>query len=153
MASGGLEDNLLHKKLEGEDWATAMIRFEDGFFALVESNYITQGGMEDRVEFYCTEGCLHVDLTFSSPIHAFSKQGLDYTVEKSDITTGWSRPAVDEKFNLGYTEEIDHFIECEMAGKDARKGLRGIDGLEALKVVKLIYKSAAEGIRISNPQK
>jgi len=153
MTSGGLEKNLLHKTLEGEDWAAAMIRFEDGFSALVEGNYITEGGMEDVIDFYCSEGCLHVDLTFSSAIRAFSKPGLDYTVEKADITTGWSNPAVDEKFNLGYAAEINHFVDCALSGKDARRGLRGIDGLEALKVVKLIYKSASEGIHIKNSKK
>jgi predicted dehydrogenase len=150
MASGGKEQNLRHKSMEGEDWAAAMIRFEDGFTALVESNYVSEGGMEDVIDFYCTEGCLHLDLTFSSAIRAFSIKGLDYTVEKADITTGWSMPAVDEKHNLGYAAEINHFIECAAAGIDAQKGLRGIDGLEALRVVKLIYKSAADGIRISN---
>jgi predicted dehydrogenase len=150
MTSGGLDKNLLHKEMEGEDWAAAIIRFEDGFSAVLEGNYVTEGGMEDVIDFYCTEGCLHVDLTFSSALRAFSKPGLDYTVEKADITTGWSKPAVDEKYNLGYVAEIAHFVECASVGKDADKGLRGADGLEALKVIKLIYKSSAEGIRISN---
>ena len=151
MCSGGLERNMLHKKLEGEDWGAAIVRFEDGFSALIEGNYITEGGMEDVIDFYCTQGCLHLDLTFSSAISAFSKPGLDYTVEKADITTGWSKPAVDEKNNLGYPAEIRHFVECALAGKDAQKGLRGIDGLEALRLVKMIYKSAAEKKYISNP--
>ena len=152
MTSGGLEKNLRHKKLEGEDWAAAIIRFEDGFSAVIEGNYITEGGMEDVVDFYGTEGTLHVDLTFSSPLSAFSKSGLDYTVEKASVTTGWSRPSVDEKYMLGYPAELDHFVECAKAGIDAMPGLRGIDGLEALRVVKMIYKSAAEGVRVSNPQ-
>jgi len=150
MCSGGLEKNLRHKKLEGEDWAAAMIRFADGFYALVESNYISEGGMEDAVDFYCSDGCLHVDLTFSSAIHAYSRQGLDYTVEKASVTTGWSRPAVDEKASLGYAAEMDHFTDCAAKGIDARRGQRGIDGLEVLKVIHTIYKSAAEGRAIKN---
>jgi predicted dehydrogenase len=150
MSSGGLEKNLLHTSMEGEDWGAAIIGFEGGFRALLEANYVTEGGMEDVIDFYCGEGCLHVDLTFSSALRAFSKQGLEYTVEKADITTGWSRPAVDEKYNLGYAAEISHFVECAAAGRDADRGLRGKDGFEALKLVKLIYKSAAEGIRITN---
>jgi predicted dehydrogenase len=73
-------------------------------------------------------------------------------VEKADITTGWSKPAVDEKFNLGYMAEIGHFIDCAQKGIDARVGLRGIDGLEALKVLDLIYQSAREGVKITNPK-
>jgi predicted dehydrogenase len=152
MTSGGSEKNLIHKKLEGEDWAAALMRFEDGTTAVLEGNYVTQGGMEDVIDFYGTKGCLHVDLTLSSAVSAFSLPGFDYTVEKADITTGWSRPAVDEKFNLGYMVEIEHFIDCAQKGIDARKGLRGIDGLEALKVLDLIYKSAREGVKITNPK-
>ena len=152
MCSGGKENNLLHKKLEGEDWGAAMIRFEDGFTALIEGNYITEGGMEDAIDFYCTQGCLHLDLTFSGAVSAYSVNGLDYTVEKADVTTGWSKPAVDEKYNLGYPAEISHFVECALAGKDAQKGMRGIDGLEALRLIKMIYKSAAEKKYICNPR-
>ncbi|HOS19066.1 MAG TPA: gfo/Idh/MocA family oxidoreductase, partial [Clostridia bacterium] len=75
---------------------------------------------------------------------------LDYTVEKAEITTGWSTPAVDEKYSLGYCGEINHFVDCALRGEDAKVGLRGVDGLETLKVINLIYKSAREGIRIGN---
>lgn len=150
MTSGGGENNLIHRGMEGEDWAVCLMRFADGTVAELESNYVSEGGMEDYIDFYGTEGCLHVDLTFSSAIRAFSKPGLNYTVEKADITTGWSKPAVDEKYNLGYVAEIEHFVDCARQDCDARVGLRGRDGLETLKVINLIYRSAREGIRIKN---
>ena len=123
MASGGLENNMLHKKMEGEDWSACLMKFEDGTSALLEANYLTMGGMEDVIDIYGTEGRMHIDLTFSSPINAYSVPGLSYTVEKAEITTGWSRPAVDEKFNLGYVDEIRHFMECCMKKEDAKIGL------------------------------
>ena len=150
MTSGGLNSNFLHKKMEGEDWAACMVKFDDNTSALIESNYITVGGMEDVVDIYGTAGCMHVDLTFSSAVSCFSMPGLKYTVEKAEITTGWSKPAVDEKYNLGYFAEIRHFMESCLENKDARTGVRGVDGLEALKIVSMIYKSAKEGIKISN---
>lgn len=152
MTSGGGAGNLIHKKMEGEDWAGAMIRFADGTTAVLESNYVTTGGMEDMIDFYGTKGCLHVDLTFSSAIKGYSIPGFDYTVEKAEVTTGWSNPAVDEKYNLGYVAEIEHFMDCVAKGKEARVGLRGIDGLEALEVINLIYKSSREGVKITNPK-
>lgn len=152
LTSGGGENNLIHRSMEGEDWAGALMRFKDGTTAVLEANYVTSGGMEDSIDFYGTEGCLHVDLTFSSSIHAYSIKGLDYTVEKAEVTTGWSRPAVDEKYNLGYVSEIEHFMDCIAEGKDAKVGLRGIDGLETLKVINLIYKSDREGIKIVNEE-
>lgn len=153
MTSGGKEHNLVHEQMEGEDWAGAFMRFDDGTYATLEANYVTVGGMEDVLDIYCEQGCIHVDLSFSGPVKVFSIPGLDYTVEKAEITTGWSTPAVDEKYSLGYCGEIGHFVECAMADRDAQVGLRGIDGLETLKVINLIYRSAKEGIHIRNPHK
>ncbi|NLC68420.1 MAG: Gfo/Idh/MocA family oxidoreductase [Clostridiaceae bacterium] len=152
MTSGGGEKNLVHKKMEGEDWSACIIKFADGTQALLEANYVTRGGMEDMIDIYGTEGCMHINLTFSSPITCYSIPGISYTVEKAEVTTGWSSPAVDEKFNLGYVNEIRHFMECCLKNEDARIGLRGIDGLEALKVVNLIYKSAREGVKVVNSE-
>ena len=150
LTTGGGECNLVHQKMEGEDWAGALLRFEDGTTAVLEANYVTTGGMEDMIDFYGTKGCLHVDLTFSSAIKGYSIPGFDYTVEKAEITTGWSHPAVDERYNLGYVAEINHFIKCIQEDVDARVGLRGVDGLETLEVINFIYKSSREGIKITN---
>ena len=150
MTSGGGDTNLVHQKMEGEDWAGAFLRFKDGTYATLEANYVTVGGMEDVLDIYCEQGCIHVDLSFSGPVKVFSIPGLDYTVEKAEITKGWSTPAVDEKYNLGYCGEINHFVDCALADKDADVGLRGIDGLETLKVINLIYRSAKEGVHVKN---
>ncbi len=150
MATGGLEHNLKHKALEGEDWATALLTFDDGTRALIEANYVTSGGMEDAVDVYGTEGVLHVDLSFSSPIRCFSVPGPSYTVEKAEVTTGWSNPVVDERYTFGSVDEIRHFMECCAADREPREGLRGEDGLEALRVVELAYRSAREKIWIRN---
>lgn len=149
--SGGLEKNLVYKDMEGEDWAASFMEFEDGTYATLEANYVTIGGMEDIMDIYCEKGCLHVDLSFSGPIRCFSTEGIDYTVEKANITMGWSTPAVDEKYNLGYVGEISHFIDCAASNSEAALGLRGEDGLAALEVIKYIYDSAREGRRVLNP--
>ena len=150
MTSGGLENNLIHEKMEGEDWAGAFMRFQDGTFATMEANYVTVGGMEDIMDIYCEKGTIHVDLSFRGPLQVFSIPGLDYTIEKAEVTTGWANVAVDEKYQLGYCGEINHFVDCAIAGKDAQVGLRGLDGLEALRVINLIYKSAKEGVNVKN---
>jgi len=152
MTSGGGENNFKHTKMEGEDWSACLIKFADGTSALLEANYITTGGMEDVLDIYGTEGCMHVDLTFSSPVSLFSIPGVSYAVEKAELTQGWTKPAVDEKYNLGYIDEIRHFMQCCLENKDAKVGLRGIDGYIALKVINLIYKSAKEGIKIINDE-
>lgn len=152
MTSGGGSENLIHHSLEGEDWSAALITFENGTKAIVEANFVTFGGMEDTIDFYGTKGCLHVDLTFSSAIHGYSIPGFDYTVEKAEITTGWARPVVDEKFNLGYVAELTTFVDCLEKGVEAPVGLRGEDGLETLEVVEHIYESSRTGKKAINPK-
>ena len=153
MLSGGGESNLMHQCMEGEDWAAVCMRFKDGTTALLEGNYVTKGGMENIIDIYGTEGCLHVDMILSGAISAYSIPGLSYTVEKAEITTGWSRPAIDEKYNIGYAAEIAYFVDCASRGEEARSGNRGIDGLEVLKVIEAIYKSARTGRVVKNTTK
>lgn len=151
MASGGFSANLQHKKMEGEDWASALIRFENGVVAIVEANYVTKGGMHDILEVYGSEGMLTVDL-MKNPIKIFSLPGFSYTVEKAETTKGWSRPAVDEKLMLGYVGEIRHFMECVINDTKPKRGLRGVDGYEALKLCFDVYKSSKEGKAIKPMQ-
>lgn len=144
-ASGGGKQNLKHRSLEGEDWATGILTFDDGTFSLVEGNYITVGGLDDTVEIYGTEGVMKIDLSQGSPISTYSSGGYSYAIEKADTTKGWTRPAVDEEWSLGYPNEISHFIDCIRLDKEPMWGIRGEDGREALKIVMAIYESSKKG--------
>ena len=153
MGSSGMERNYVHKSCEGEDLAACFLTFGDGSSALVEANYVTTGGMEDCVDFYGDKGCLHLNLNQEGPISCYSIPGLSYAVEKAEITAGWSHPAYDEIYTLGYIGEIRHFLDCCARKEDARIGLRGADGLAALEALECIYQSMREGRRISNPKR
>lgn len=145
MTTAGGDSNLLHKEYTGEDWSAALVTMQNGVKALVEANYVTCGGMDDRIEIYGTEGNIHIDLTKGSPIDVYSRPGYKYAVEKADFTHGWTKPAVDEFLSLGYVNEIEHFINCAINNKEPQKGARGEDGLKALEAVLAIYKSAESG--------
>ena len=144
-ASGGGGNNLKHRSMEGEDWAAGILTFEDGTFAMVEGNYITLGGLDDTVEIYGTEGVMKINLSQGSPISVYSSGGYSYAIEKTDTTKGWTRPAVNEQWSLGYPDEISYFIDCVRLDKEPMWGVRGEDGREALKIVKGIYESARKG--------
>ncbi|NJL72852.1 MAG: Gfo/Idh/MocA family oxidoreductase [Candidatus Competibacteraceae bacterium] len=124
VCSGGLEANLAHKRLEGEDFAIGVMSYDDGTQAVVEGNYVTRGGMHDVIEVYGEEGRLSVDLTFGSPLSVYSVSGIDYAIEKTDFTSGWTRPAVNEFQSLGYLDELRHFVDC-LAGRRSRPWARG----------------------------
>jgi len=143
--SGGSEQNLKHRSMEGEDWAAGILTFEDGTFGLVEGNYITVGGLDDIVEIYGTKGVIKINLSQGSPISVYSSDGYSYAIEKTETTKGWTRPAVDEEWSLGYPDEIAHFVDCVRLDRDPMRGIRGEDGRAALAVVTAIYESAKEG--------
>ncbi|MCL5019601.1 MAG: Gfo/Idh/MocA family oxidoreductase [Patescibacteria group bacterium] len=148
MVSGGGEKNLLQYNCEGEDWAAALLAFADGTRGFVEGNYVTCGGMDDRIEIYGSEGNLQINLTQGSPISVYSRKGYGYAIEKTDFTTGWTKPAVDELWSLGYPGEIAHFVDCVRNDVLPQPGVRGEDGLKALQIIDAIYKSAETGNRI-----
>jgi predicted dehydrogenase len=143
--SGGSEKNLKHQSMEGEDWAAGILTFEDGTFALVEGNYITVGGLDDIVEIYGTKGVMKINLSQGSPISVYSSGGYSYAIEKTETTKGWTRPAVDEEWSLGYPDEISHFVDCVRLDKEPMWGIRGEDGRAALQIVMAIYESAKSG--------
>lgn len=147
--TGGGDKNFHHKNYTGEDWGCAILKFEDGTRAFIEGNYITVGGMQDTIEIYGETGCMHIDVTHSSPIRAYSQKGYGYAIEKTDFTHGWTRPAVDEFRNLGYVEELAYFIECLRKKQPPRFGVRAEDGAACVEVINAIYESAEKGKSIT----
>jgi predicted dehydrogenase len=147
----GLDKNLVHRDFEGEDWGAGILTLENGVRALIEGNYITLGGMDDRIEIYGTRGNIHIELTMGSPITVYSQVGYSYVLEKADMSTGWTRPAVDEEASLGYEDEIAAFVQCVMDGTPPPAGASGEDGLAALAVIEALYTSSREG-RAVDPQ-
>ena len=141
----GLKNNYVHHDFEGEDFGVGILRFQNGEFGLVEGNYITVGGMDDKIEIYGTEGVLKVDLTFGSPIQCYSRPGLSYSIEKTDHNLGWTKPAVDEFYNLGYVEELRYFVDCVRKDEQPFYGVNGKAGLACIELVEAFYQSNETG--------
>jgi predicted dehydrogenase len=151
MTNGGGEQNFVHKNYGGEDWAAALLTYEGGQRAFVEGNYITHGGIDDTVEIYGTEGLIKIDLTLGSPMHVYSRPGFKYAVEKAETTLHWTRPAVDEEWQLGYVTEIADFIDCVRLDKPPAWGLGVEDGAAVLQAIMGVYESAATGKLVKLP--
>jgi predicted dehydrogenase len=143
--SQGLNNNLIHAEFEGEDWAAGILTFEDNTFALIEGNYVTFGGMDNKIEVYGSKGNIKIELTHGSPILVYSPDGYEYAIEKADTTKGWTFPAVDEESSLGYQNEISHFVDCVKFNQEVMEGARGEDGRIALQIVFGIYESMKGG--------
>jgi len=147
--NAGAGGNFVHKNNGGEDWALGVMTFENGQQAFVEGNYITVGGMDDKVEIYGTGGAIKADLSFGSPLSVYSRPGYGYAVEKADNTLGWTRPAVDEFYNLGYEHEIGYAVDCVLNDTEPMYSASGELGLEALRIIDAMYRSNREGKTIA----
>ncbi|MCK4966254.1 Gfo/Idh/MocA family oxidoreductase [bacterium] len=136
-------DLIVHKdKTRAEDNALMMMRFESGGIAHIELTWCTRGGLDLRNEIHGTEGSIFTDVTRSTPIEAFTTQGMGYVIEKADSDKGWVYPLPEEAFTYGYQAECRHFVECVRDGKPARENY--YDGLEVAKIIDAGYKSMEE---------
>lgn len=142
--NGGGAANYVHKDNSGEDWAVGVMKFKDGVHCFIEGNYITVGGMDDKVEIYGSDGRISVDLTFGSPLTVYSRPGYGYAIEKADHTLGWTRPAVDEFYNLGYVKELEYFADCVLEDREPMWAVSGEAGLKCLEIVRAMYESNAQ---------
>ena len=145
VCNNGLEDNYVHKDNSGEDFGLGVMLFADGRRAFVEGNYITVGGMDDKIELYGTEGVVKVDLTFGSNVSVYSRPGYSYSIEKADNTLGWTCPAVDEFYNLGYVDELAYAVECVRTDREPIYGLSGRLGLACVQIIRALYESSETG--------
>ncbi len=148
-ANGGSDSNYVHTDNGGEDWACGILKFADGTHGFIEANYITVGGMDDKVEIYGSEGRASVDLTFGSPVSVYSRPGYAYCIEKADHARGWTRPAVDEFHNLGYVDELAYCVDCVQRNGTPAYGVSGRLGLECNKIVEALYLSNREQRTVS----
>lgn len=143
--NGGSEDNYVHTGNGGEDFSLGIMKFANGERALVEGNYITVGGMDDKVEIYGTEGNIKADLTFGSCLSVYSRPGYAYAIEKADNATGWTKPAVDEFLTLGYVDELAYALDCLIDGTEPMYGCSGALGLACVEIISAMYRSAETG--------
>jgi len=130
--------NLLHK-IEVEDYAVLLMRFEGGGSGIAHSNYITRGGMQDRIEIYGSEGMAFINLTHENPIRIYSDVGYSYVVEKASTSLGWTSPVIDENYQYGFCNMVRHFVTCILENKEPMSS--GEFGREVLRVVSAGYES------------
>ena len=65
-------------------------------------------------------------------------------MEKADNTLGWTRPAVDEFYNLGYVSQIEYVVDCVLNDDQPVFGASGRMGLACNEIVQAMYQSASE---------
>ena len=136
-------------RTQGEDHSICIVEFENGALAVAENSWAKTGGIDDRAEIYGTKGHTRADLIRGNALLTHSKVGYGYAVEKADTTTGWTFTGIEEEWNYGFPQEMQHFVNV-VRGVEAPIET-GEDGLEVLKIIYAGYQSAGEGRRIDFP--
>ncbi|MGH9431060.1 MAG: Gfo/Idh/MocA family protein [Terriglobia bacterium] len=135
----------------GEDNSILVLEFEGGGIAVIENSWAKQGGMDDRIELYGTEGVVLCDLLHGSSMETYSGKGYGYAVEKAGDTKGWTFTVFEEAHLYGFPHEMRHFVQSILDNKDPSEN--GDDGLATLEIIYAAYESAGQGKKITWPYK
>ena len=111
--------------VDGEDWGLMIVRFADGTYAEIEANEFTLGGVANTFEVLSNKFRVQGNLSPNNALQAYSPSPdvfePEYIVEKLELSGGWSFPAMDESFTMGYLEEMQVFFERFAARREGRK--------------------------------
>lgn len=132
-----------------EDNSIAIVEFEEGVTGLAEDSWARRGGMDDKAEFYGSEGVIYADLLMGSSLLVYSERGYGYAVEKAPTTKGWTYCIPDELWQYGFPQEMAHFIEC--VKEDKKPHVTGEDGRVVVELIMAGYHSAALGRKVCLP--
>ncbi|SDB51991.1 Predicted dehydrogenase [Flavobacteriaceae bacterium MAR_2010_188] len=138
-------------KTIGDDNSIVILEFEDGVVAMMEESWTKLGGMDDKAELHGSEGVAYADVLQGNSIQTYSKTGVDYAVEKSGNTVGWSYTMYEESWNYGFPQEFEHFVDC--VKNDRQPLVTGEDGKAVLEVIFAAYQSAGTGQKVFLPFK
>jgi len=134
---------MLHTdKTTGEDTAVALLKFERGQLAIIESAWTEKGGMQLRHELTGTGGRLVMDSSVT-PVWGFITQPVGYLVEKADADTGWVYPVPEETRAYGFSAQMRHFVETFATGREPRETFA--DGVVVNRVLDACYRSMRSG--------
>jgi predicted dehydrogenase len=133
-----------------ENWASAIITFEDGARGIVWSTDTLLGGMETRLDLFLSNCHLKCNMSPNNLVRAYAPDpeifAGEYIIEKGETKAGWSTPMPDEDWTSGHVSMCQAFVDAVAEGKPAESD--GLLGLEVVQVIYAAYCSAAEGRRV-----
>jgi predicted dehydrogenase len=133
-----------------EDWAVAVLTFEDGTKATVHSNDITLGGVRNVVTAYLTNGVVQANINPNNAVAAYAPDGAvwgdEYITEKVETKGGWQFPSPEEDWMRGYPQELADFVDAIQGRREPLAG--ALLAREVVEVIYAGYLSAATGRRV-----
>jgi predicted dehydrogenase len=134
-----------------EDWACALVTFDDGTVAQITAGDTTLGGIRNYLTAFATNAVATARINPNDAVVAYAPEsetfGDEYITEKIETKAGWTFPSPDEDFITGYLQELQDFVESVV---DDHEPLSGAElARDVVAVVFAAYQSAAEGRRVN----
>jgi predicted dehydrogenase len=134
-----------------EDWACALITFDDGTVAQITAGDTTLGGIRNYLTAFGTNAVATARINPNDACVAYAPDGSifgdEYITEKIETKAGWTFPSPDEDWVTGYPQEMQDFAECIA---EDREPMSGADlARDVVAVIFAAYQSASEGRRVS----
>jgi predicted dehydrogenase len=141
---------ILSHPVDVEDWAMMNLTFTDGTKSTVFAGDMVLGGVRNLVESYTSGGILNANMCPNSGMVTYLTDEARltdvYITEKVDRKTGWQFVCLEEEWTRGYTQEIQHFMECVGHGS---LPLADVDlAFDTVQAIYAAYWSADDGKRI-----
>ena len=138
-----------------EDWATAIVNFEDGSQAVVTASDGVLGGIRNTMTVYLSNAVVQVNINPNDTVVAYAPApqvfGEEYIAEKLETKAGWNFASPDEDWVRGYPQELEDFVDCLLTGREP------VSDLDlACQTVELIYGAylaAEKGRRVEIQKK
>jgi predicted dehydrogenase len=134
-----------------ENWALAVLTFEDDTLAVISTSDISLGGLECGMDVYLTNCRVRCNLGPNTACMAFAPDpsilnGAALT-EKLETGAGWSFPDVDHGWVQGHPQELQDFAEAVALGRPPVSGIELAE--EAVAVAYAVYASAEQGRQLT----
>ncbi|HEV8306485.1 MAG TPA: Gfo/Idh/MocA family oxidoreductase [Methylomirabilota bacterium] len=138
-----------------EDWAGALITFEDGTRGTILASDVSLGGVKNLVTAYMSNGVAQIAINPNTGMQLYAPDpgvwGEEYISEKVETRAGWQFPNPVEHWMRGYAEELTDFVDAIL---ERRQPVSGGDlARETVEVIYAGYLSAATGRRVELPRK
>ncbi|MFX0099092.1 MAG: Gfo/Idh/MocA family protein [Candidatus Hodarchaeota archaeon] len=129
-------------KTDAEDNCVILVKYKHGQLGQAENSWSTRAGLDLRTEIYGKKGDIFMDNTRETGIKIFSTAGLGYVVEKAESDKGWMFPVPNEHVVYGYYDELKHFVNCMIEGKEPTETFK--DGVIVNAILDAGFKSMKE---------
>jgi predicted dehydrogenase len=136
-----------------EDWACALITFEDGTRGTVLASDVSLGGVRNLVTAFMSNGVAQIAINPNTGMVVYAPDpgvwGEEYISEKVETRAGWQFPNPVEHWMRGYAEELTDFVDAVREDREPASG--GELARETVEVIYAGYLSAASGRRVDLP--